>query len=370
MGNFLNRILFLFLFVSISCVLYAESVDLFEAIGWEDEAELKKALSAGGNVNHVDSSENISILMRAIDTMKPNLVQILLERKANVNQKMPGTQKTALMHFMEKFIKNAEADENGETRYVDDGGMISIFNQLIKAGAKVNDIDSEGKSVLSYAINSPYASQSQTILNKLISLKVNPNIKYSNDIPKPICLVVAEDTSGQQREAFKAFIKQKLCDPNQVYEERNQRKTTLLFIAVSKKEREEVEFLLEMGANPNKGASDTLMDYLPVFVDISNYEFLELFMKHKADPNSIENEIHIMEHAARNVTDDADGERIIDLLLKYGSNINHPKLYDSYTPYNKAVYAAHVVGKYRIEKYLEKKGAVTSDKLKNQKKNK
>lgn len=346
----------------ISIPSYGAPVDLFETIGWEDEAALKKAIQSGGNVNQIDPSQEVTILMKAIETMKPNLVKLLLDAKANVNLKLPETEKTALMHFMQKYIMNSETEAD-ETRYTDDDAMISIFNLLLQAGAKVNDIDREGKSVLSYAIDSSYASQSETILSKLISLKADPNGLFSKDNPKPICLLSAEDTSGSHRLAFKLFLKSRLCDPNKVYSERNQRKTTLLYIAANQKDMEGVKILLEAGANPNKGASDTMMDYLPIFPIVSDIKILELMLKYKADPNSIENNIHLLEHAARNIADDESGEKVIDLLLKYGCDINHPKLFDTYTPYNKAVYAAHIVGKYRIEKYLEKKGAVTSNKL-------
>ncbi len=356
-----------FLFLLFASPIFSDSIDLFETIGWEDETELKKAIASGGNVNQIDSSLEISILMKAIDTMKPNLVKTLLDAKANVNLKIPKTKKTALMHFMEKYIMNTETNDKDQTVYKDDEAMIAIFNHLMKAGANVTDTDSDGKSVLSYAIDSSYASQSDLIMKKLISQKADPNVMFSRDNPKPICFIAAEDSSGYQRFAFKLFLKGKLCDPNKVYSERNQRKTTLLYIAVSKKDLEEVQLLLEAGANPNLGASDTMMDYLPINQVIADYEILELLLRFKANPNSIENEIHLMEHAARNIADDESGEKVIDLLLKYGSDINHPKLFDTYTPYNKAVYAAHIVGKYRIEKYLTKKGAVTSDKLKSKK---
>ena len=363
MNLFFSRSIFIFIAFLFTLPLLS-APDLFEAIGWEDESELKKAIQAGGYVNQVDPSQGLSILMKTIETMKPNLVKALLDSKANVNLKLPKTQKTALMHFMEKYIMNSETDENDKTIYKDDEAMISIFNLLMNAGAKATDTDSDGKSILSYAMDSSYASQSEVIMNKLIALKVDPNSHFSKDIPKPICLKAAEDTSSNLRYAFKLFIRQKLCDPNREYSERNQRRTTLLYIAISKKDLEEIQLLLDAGANPNLGASDTMMEYLPIYQVITDFEILELLLRHKANPNSIENGIHLMEHAARNVTDDETGEKIIDLLLKYGSDINHSKLFDSYTPYNKAVYAAHIVGKYRIEKYLEKKGAVTSDKLK------
>ncbi len=358
---------FLLIFSFLSVVFVAEPIfsspDLFEAIGWEDEEQLRTAIRAGGNVNQVDPSLEISILMKAIETMKPNLVKALLDAKANVNLKIPSTKKTALMFFMEKYIMNAETG-NDITIYSDDEAMLSIYNLLLQAGAKASDIDSDGKSVLTYALDSAYASRSDRILEKLINLKVDPNGNFSKDIPKSNCLVAAEDTSGSKRNAFRLFLKNKLCDPNKEYAERNQRKTTLLFIAVNNKDLELVQLLLAAGANPNKGASDTLMDYLPIFLAGVDFEMLELLLKYKTNPNSIENGSHILEHIARNVADDETGEKIIDLLLKFGSDINHPKLFDSYTPYNKAVYAAHIVGKYRIEKYLEKRGAVTSDKLK------
>jgi ankyrin repeat protein len=348
--------------------IFSDEIDLFEAISWEQEEDLRVALRSGGNPNQINSDLGISILMKAIETMKPDLVKVLLDGKANVNLKVPGSQKTSIMHFMEKYIMSSEEDSNGNSDYKDDEAMITILNHLIKAGAKVKDQDIEGKSVLAYALDSAYAGQSEYILGKLIAGKADPKTNFSKDIPKPLCYIVAEDTTGSKKLAFKYFIKHKLCDLNKEYSEKNSAKTTLLYIAVSKKDKEAVKILLEAGANPNKGASDTMMDYLPLFPVISDIEILELLLQYKANPNSIENEIHLMEHAARNVADDESGEKIIDLLLKYGTDINHPKLFDSYSPYNKAVYAAHIVGKSRIEQYLKKKGAAQADELKIKKK--
>lgn len=344
--------------------LSAESIDLFESIGWEDEIEFKQALDMGGNPNQIDANLNISILMKAIETMKPNLVQVLLDKKADVNLKVPNSKKTALMFFMEKFIQNAELDNEGNTIYKDDSSMIEIFYKLIKAGANVNEIDKDGNSVLSYVIESAYAQKSETIIKELILRKIRANVNFSNDIKKPICLCLIEDTSGKQIDLIQIFFKQKICDPNQEYKQPNQRKTSLLFIALSNRDFNTSKALLEAGANPNLGASDTLMQYSPIFLTVSDIQFLELLLKFKANPNAIENDIHLLEHLARNVSNDENGERSIDLLLASGTDVTHPKLYDSYTPYNKATHAAYIVGKYRIQKYLEKKGAVTKDKLK------
>ncbi|MCZ8343055.1 MAG: hypothetical protein O9301_08490 [Leptospira sp.] len=344
--------------------LSAESIDLFEAISWEDEIEFKKALDSGANPNQIDSNLNISILMKAIETMKPNLVEILLNKKANVNLKIPDSKKTALMFFMEKFIQNSELDNDGNTIYKDDRDMLDIYYKLLNAGANVNEMDHDGKSVLTYLMESPYAQKSETIIRELIARNIKANVNFSKDIKKPVCLCLIEDTSGKQIELIQIFFRQKICDPNQEYKQANQRKTSLLFIALSNKDYSSTKALLEAGANPNQGASDTLMQYSPIFLTPTEFELLELLLKFKANPNAIENDIHLLEHVARNVSNDEKGEKTIDLLLAYGAIITHPKLYDSYTPYNKATHAAYIVGKYKIQKYLEKKGAVTKDKLK------
>lgn len=343
--------------------IFAEKVDIFEAIEYENPKDLLESINKGGNVNDLDSNREITILMRAIASMKPELVQILLEKKANVNAKVPESGKTALMFFMENYIM--ESVESGkDTSYIDNTDMLDIFFQLIKAGAKVNEKDFFGKSVLAYAVESTYSSQSEKILTKLLSLKADPNTAFSQDIKKTICQTTVEDTSGNQSLALRLFYSEKTCDPNREFTERNQRVTNPLYLALEKVDKEVVRILLKAGANPNKGASDTMMDYHPLFLCITDYQITELLLKAKANPNSIENQAHILEHTARMVPNDEEGEKIIDLLLQSGSEINHPALFDSYSPYNKAFYAAHIVGKERIEKFLEKRGALRSDQLK------
>ncbi|GBF50188.1 hypothetical protein LPTSP4_17120 [Leptospira ryugenii] len=333
-------------------------------MSWEKVEDLNAGIKKGGNVNQIDPDYEISILMKAIETTKPELVKALLDAKANVNLKIPKTQKTALMHFMEKYTMVLENGTGENSEYVDDENMLSIFKMLIKAGARATDKDADGKSVLSYAIDSTYVPQSTYIMKQIIALKADPNEMFSNDIKKSICYYVAEDSTGYKSNAFRIFLEQKLCDPNKVYKEKNQRTNTLLYIAVSKNDVELVKLLLDAGANPNIGASDTMMDYLPLFSAISNREIFTTLLKKKANPNSVENDIHIMEHAARNLPDDEEGEALIDLLLQMGSDINHPKLFDAYTNDNKAVYASQVVGKERLETYLVRKGALDKERLK------
>ncbi len=359
----IKRISFLILFLFYQNA-FSAPVDLFESIGYEDEAELRKAIKAGGNVNQISPEKEISILMASIETMKPNLVKLLLDSKANPNLKIPANGKTALMHFMTKYNMNSEERENGVYSYSDTNEGIEIFNLLIKAGAKATEKDKEGKSVLAYVLDSSSAGRSEAIINTLLEKKADPNQNFSNDISKPICLVAAEDTSGNQRLALNFFLKRKGCDPNKQYVGRNQYTTTLLHIVATNKDRDLIETLLVAGANPDKGASDSMMDYMPIFNVITDIELLELMLKFKANPNSIENQIHILEHAARNVADDETGERIINLLLSKGTEINHPKLFDSYMNENKAVYAAQIVSHIRIEKFLVKKGALKSNELK------
>ncbi len=357
------------LLLTTQCILsfsiYPDKVDIFEALDYEKLEDLKEAINQGANVNQIDSNREMTALMRAISSMKPELVQLLISKKANVHAKIPESGKTALMFFMEQYAMESEQNDT-ETIYKENLQMLEIFEALIKAGAKVNDKDNEGKSVLAYAVESTYSAQSEKILKTLLSLKADPNIPFNKNTKNSICRTVLEDSTGYQKVPLKLFYSTKACDPNQVFSDRNSRFTNPLYIALEKLDKESVQMLLMAGADPNKGASDTMMDYVPLFVCISDFEITELLLKAKTSPNSIENKSHILEHAARNVPDDEQGEKIIDLLLKFGAEINHPALFDSYSPYNKAFYAAHIVGKTQIEKYLEKRGALRSDQLKKQ----
>lgn len=360
-------ILFFIYSILFSTSIFSAPVDLFETITYEDELELKKAIKSGGNVNQSSSDQDMTILMAAVKTMKPNLVKLLLDSKANPNGKSPDSGKTPLMYFMTVYYMDSTNDSDGNKIYSENQDGLTIFQMLLKAGAKATDKDKEGKSVLTYLLDNGGANQSEAIIQALLSAKADPNQKFSNDIPKSICFIAIEDTSGYYQLALKMFLKQKLCDPNKEYTTGNAYRTTPLYIAINKKEKELVDALLAAGANPNKGASDSMMDYFPIFAAINDIEMLTSLLKYKANPNSIENEIHILEHAARMVMDDETGERIINILLTNGSNINHPKLFDSYSTENKAVYAAQIISHNRIEKFLKKKGALKSTELKTKK---
>lgn len=362
----MSKKLFLFiLFFYSNLTIFSQAADIFEAIATEDEAIIKKTINKN-NVNKI--VDDNTPLLASMATGKPGLVKIILDAKANPNLKLKETGKTPLMVWMESTYMISEKDKDGNDIYKDDPDRMEILKMLLKSGAKVTEKDNDGKPVLTYFLEASNISGSENILKILLENKADPNQQFRGDNKKTTCQVVAEDSSGYMKTAFLVFLKQKKCDPTQQFAGAGKNYKTLLHFAVSSNDIEIIKAVLEAGANPNKPSWNGIFEELPIFEAITNYESLEILLKYKANPNSIQNETHILEHAARSVSDDENGERIISLLLSSGSDINHSKLFDSYLSTNKAVYAAQIISHERIEKFLRKMGAKDSNQLKGKKK--
>lgn len=109
---------------------------LLAAVLTEDVDEVRRLLATGADVNVVDKEIDSTALAQAVQRDKRELVKILLDAGADVNEKNDAGL-TALM-------------------YVADDTSIEVVEDLIAAGAKIEIKDDEGKNALHHAAS--YAS--------------------------------------------------------------------------------------------------------------------------------------------------------------------------------------------------------------------
>lgn len=347
-------ILFLSIFFGSSQVFGSE--DLIEELSYGEEERVRKALANGANPNQISRELEMTALMVAVETMKPKIVKLMLESKANPNLKVSSTGKTALMLFMERYYLKEQRSENGESIALEDENGINILQQLLQAGANPLEKDKEGKSVLAYAVSSREVGASPTIIQSLLKAKADPKQAFSKSMKKSICQMAIESENGFPIEAYRTFVQNKTCPPNANYEVSSQFWQTPLFMAVSNNDLATARVLLEAGANPDIGAQDIVTDYVPIFASLRNPSMFYQLLEFGANPNSVENDVHILEHIARTAAPEELAMRYATSLVQRESDPNHIKLF-GIIPGNKALYASNLMGKTKLHNFLEALGA-------------
>jgi len=351
---------FLIVSLFLGFFLFAQGSDIFDALSYGEEERVKRVLGSNPRAaNQISADGEMTALMAAIDTMKPKIVRLFLLAKADPNLKIPGQGKTALMFLMERYYLRTERDASGVSKVTDDPNGMEILQLLLQAGAKATDKDNEGKSVLSYAISSREAGTSQKLLEILLKASADPKVNFTNDTKRPICLVAMEPNFGIDPETIRILTRLKGCDPKKSYDVERDLRSTPLYLAIKNKDPETVRILLEYGADPNQGASDSMFEYHPFFEDVCNPALSYTLLEFGANPNAIQNGVHIFEHIARTCSDEDNAIKLITTLVQKGGNVNHPLLFDSYQEENKAVQASEKQGRKKIANFLRAKGALT-----------
>lgn len=127
---------------------------------------VKEALADGANIdNHVDC-DGMTPLMRAAETTKPDIVNYLLDNKANINER-DDLGDTALywsirnpdsFEICKELIKrgieiNVHYDQEDQTipLFFAIARGLNYVKLLLESGANFDEVDAEGNSVIEYA---------------------------------------------------------------------------------------------------------------------------------------------------------------------------------------------------------------------------
>lgn len=285
---------------------------LQDAVLFQDVPKIKDLLSKGAKASHMASGR--PILGWAAQSGNTEIVQVLVDAKADINAKDEGIGHTPLMRAV-------------ETGYVD------IVNVLLKAKSDPNAKEPDGETVLIMAVK----SRKPEIVSALI--KAGADVKYVTPDGDTPALIAAQDNMPESVETIKILgqAKADMNVSNLVY--------TPLSYAVEQGNKEIVTALLDAGADPNV---KTQSGRAPLLLALDKPEIIELLISRKADPN---------------LTDDSGGSALIGAiengsneavaaLIKAGADVNKADAYG-----NTPLKVANNYSKTEIAELLKKNGA-------------
>jgi len=316
-----------------------DSPDLINARGDDGSTPLTKAayngwlkvatylLDHGADVN----AGGIAVLNSAATAGNRAMVELLLSRGANVNEKDP-LGKTPLLVAVEKEYPSVievllanHADVNalsaGEATplcFAATKGKLKIVQMLLDAGANPNVKDFDGRTPLNYAITvSP-----PEIFQALLKAGTDANTQDSQGRTP---LSYAAERDG--RPMIVKTLLDSQADPN------GGKLDAPLLCAIHGKNTASAELLLQAGANPNlNGATDWPINFggysypsylqgrtiTPLFLAVSMNQLpmVQLLLKFKADPNDSQTD-------RRSVLFDALSDtNILEALLDAGAKVD------------------------------------------------
>ena len=255
---------------------------LFEAIQFQDAPKVKELLGKGANPNHKENGRPLLVWASQLPSVE--VVQALLDAKANVNAADDGIAHTPLMRAI-------------------DMQQAPVVNLLLKAKADPNAKTPQGESCLILAVK----SRRPEIVKAVID--AGADIKYVTPDGYSPALVTVQDGMPESAEIIKVLgaAKAPLDISNAAY--------TPLSYAVEQGNRELVKALLDAGANPN---AKTEGGRIPLQLALDHKEIVELLLSAKADPNlSSEGGSTPLTAAIENGANEA-----IEILIKAGANVN------------------------------------------------
>lgn len=203
-----------------------------------DIGTVRKMLDSGQDINAKDA-DGQTALMRATATGRLEVVQLLLEKGAALNEQHKTSKATALIYAVNRAFDESSKRASSETtkNYVD------ITFLLLQYGADVNVKTKEGQSPLMISTKRNNASIVKAFLDKGVDVNAR-----DNDGRTALFEAVNLDRIGSK------IIVQMLLDAGAGVEDKDNDANTILSNAIGK-DVDILGMILSRGANPNTATS-------------------------------------------------------------------------------------------------------------------
>ena len=142
----------------------------------------KELIKKGGNVNDADEN-GMTPLLDCIDGDHENIFKFLLTKGADINAKTPDG-KNALMHAITRKVPIDSPEQNK-----------ILASLLLNRDIRINEKDKEGNAAIHILINRHDVNYSVSILEKMINIGADINIKNNLGMT-PLILCVNEDNEN------------------------------------------------------------------------------------------------------------------------------------------------------------------------------
>jgi uncharacterized protein len=234
--------------------------DLIKAVKNSDRDEIISLLNKGRNINGVYDYETPLIV--AINQLDADMMQFLIDKKADVNFRVPGYDTSPLTHLL--TVNSAYTDF-----------IIKAAKTLIKSGADVNIRDFYGRTPLMHSVNN---RSDMSVIKLLIDNKAGVNsvtesgetalfIASENNFPEIASSLMK---SGANDRIFKKIDRFQICP---------------IHNACEKGHVEVVRAILENGGNVNIQSKGSFGGQTPMHYAVTNrnVELVKLLLKYKPD---------------------------------------------------------------------------------------
>lgn len=278
--------------------------DLLAACGKQDLTGMKAALAAGADVNYVDPKSSANALVSSVFLANAEMVQLLLDNKANPNVRYSPLELTPLMaatarqHLgVVKLLLTAGADVHARTKQdVPVLGMLlstavhtDILKAVLDAGAK-SDVNAQillpglkkKGSLMSW-----YATSAKTPDESVAMMQAALPYFEKNGWPVPDYYRDAAAANYSPLKEVTALLIQAGADPNSV----DAASTPCIIPAIQLKRVGIVEGLLDAGVSPNTKVTSTGAVITHAFTtacNAGNVPVAEMLLKKGADINARE----------------------------------------------------------------------------------
>jgi len=283
---------------------------LHHAIDMGSITIIKQLIENGADVDFVQEKTEVSILIYAIGKKNIDIIKILIEYGADVNYVQKKSQRSILMYMIkEKYVPIYESE------------YINIFKYLIKFGANINYVQKiNQKSVLMYAIE----LKRRHYISLLI--KYGADVNFVQEINQKSLLMYTIDLNDYSN--FELLVNN---GANVDYIPKNNGKSILMYLIDLCDDDtidDEIDnYTCNNDENSDLYDSDTtvnnpLLNRLALNLnnfDILKYQFIDLLIKYGANINYVQenNKISVLMYAI-----DQEKYNVAKHLLRYSKDVN------------------------------------------------